>query len=100
MSAVAPESYFTDRIFHLKIRSLSHSCQPYPHIFPTPILLSPLIPYPWRTDERKLSFASRPCAQQEEPPAKLSRRRPEGEDTLILKFGNCQNLTSVEREER
>ena len=40
VSAVAPESYFTDRIFHLKIRSLSHSCQPYPHIFPTPILSS------------------------------------------------------------
>ena len=77
MSAVAPESYFTDRIFHLKIRSLSHSCQPYPHIFPTPILLSPLIPYPWRTDERKLSSAGQLCAQQEEQPAKLSKRQSE-----------------------
>ena len=44
VSAVAPESYFTDRIFHLKIRSLSHSCQPYPHIFPT-LILSPYHPH-------------------------------------------------------
>ena len=44
MSAVAPESYFTDRIFHLKIRSLSHSCQSYPHIFPT-LILSPYHPH-------------------------------------------------------
>ena len=77
MSAVAPESYFTDRIFHLKIKSLSHSqpiamCHAY-----FILILSPRPPYPWRTDEQKLFSASQPCAQQEEPPAKLSRRRPE-----------------------
>ena len=77
MSAVAPESYFTDLIFHLKIKSLSHSqpiamCHAY-----FILILSPRQPYSWRIDERKLSSAGQLCAQQEEPPAKLSRRQPE-----------------------
>ena len=69
----------------------------FSHAYLIPIS-SPRPPYPWRTDERKLSSAGLPCAQQEEPPAKLSRRQPE--DTQILKFGNCQSQTNVEREER